>query len=139
MQKCVVYIFLRIQFLILIISNLILIYYLFINFSAGGYVVDGVLYHNTTTETTPRSGSITMREKSSLPWLWVNLAVLMLKMIIVTQKNLWLELKGAKTMDSRFSIIILEFSRSVLNLSSHVQFNTFMNIFIQWSKNAYFR
>ena len=35
--------------------------------------------------------------------------------------------EGAKTMDSRVSIIIMEFSRSVL----HVQFNTFINIFIQ--------
>ena len=35
--------------------------------------------------------------------------------------------EGAKTMDSRVSIIIMEFSRSVL----HVQFDTFINIFIQ--------
>ena len=70
------------------ISNFILIFYLFINFSVGGYVVDGVLYHNTTTETTPRSGSITMREKYSMSWLRANLVVLMLKMIIVNQKNL---------------------------------------------------
>ena len=39
--------------------------------------------------------------------------------------------EGAKTMDSRVSIIIMEFSRSVLHLSSHVQFDTFIHIFIQ--------
>ena len=118
----------------------LLSFYFFITFLDWGYVVDGVWYQNTTT--TPRSGSMTMKAQSPLPLLFVNLVVLMSKMIIVIQQRLWLQLKGLKLWIRDFaSLLILELSRSVsmqpLNTihDLFIHLNIFINIFIQLSKN----